>query len=56
VVKTFDNEAGLPRVPLPAIGETCARFLDWCGPLLGAEELERTRKAVTALAADPVTA
>jgi carnitine O-acetyltransferase len=53
---TFDSEAGLPRVPLPAIRETCARFLDWCAPLLSDEELERTRDAVAALAADPVAA
>ncbi len=55
MVGTFDNEAGLPRVPLPSIRDTCARFLDWCGPLLSDEELGGTRDAVAALAADPVT-
>jgi carnitine O-acetyltransferase len=54
VVGTFDNEDGLPRVPLPSLGDTCAWFLDWCGPLLSDEELQSTRDAVAALAADPV--
>jgi carnitine O-acetyltransferase len=51
---TFDNEDGLPRVPLPSLTDTCARFLDWCGPLLSDEELGSTQDAVAALAADPV--
>jgi SAM-dependent methyltransferase len=43
---TFDNEDALPRVPLPTLEASCARFLEWCGPLLTAEELARTRAAV----------
>jgi carnitine O-acetyltransferase len=53
---TFDSDDALPRVPLPSLSETCARFLDWCAPLLSEEELGRTAEAVAALAADPVTA
>jgi carnitine O-acetyltransferase len=43
---TFDNEDSLPRVPLPTLEASCARFLEWCGPLLTAEELAATRAAV----------
>jgi SAM-dependent methyltransferase len=45
-VATFDNEASLPRVPLPTLEASCARFLEWCGPLLTAEQLAQTRAAV----------
>jgi carnitine O-acetyltransferase len=51
---TFDSEATLPRVPLPSLGESCTRFLDWCAPLLNEEELGRTGEAVAALADDPL--
>lgn len=43
---TFGNEAGLPRVPLPSLEESCGRFLEWCAPLLSAEELATTETAV----------
>ncbi|REE95650.1 choline/carnitine O-acyltransferase [Thermomonospora umbrina] len=46
--RTFGNEHALPRVPLPALEETCDRFLDWCAPLLTEEELVATRDEVTA--------
>ncbi|HEX6453152.1 MAG TPA: choline/carnitine O-acyltransferase [Trebonia sp.] len=53
---TFDNEADLPRVPLPGIEETCSRFLEWCAPLLTPAEREETRRTVTNFLADPETA
>ena len=53
---TFGNEAGLPRVPLPDVSDTCARFLEWCAPLLTPAELDDTRRTVKNFQADPVTA
>ncbi|MFV2171484.1 choline/carnitine O-acyltransferase [Actinomadura sp. LOL_016] len=44
--RTFGNEDALPRVPLPALDETGARFLRWCEPLLTADELARTEAAL----------
>lgn len=44
--RTFGNEDRLPRVPLPTLETSCARFLDWCAPLLSAAELSATREAV----------
>lgn len=44
--RTFGNEDGLPRVPLPTLEDTCARFLAWCAPLLSEDELTATRAAV----------
>lgn len=52
---TFAHEPLLPRVPLPAIEDTCARFLDWCAPLLTPAELDDTRRTVTNFLADPET-
>ena len=52
---TFANEAALPRVPVPSLGATRDRFLQWCAPLLSEEELLATTQAVDALVADPVT-
>ena len=43
--RTFGNEDRLPRVPLPTLEQSCALFLEWCAPLLDADELERTRAA-----------
>lgn len=43
---TFGNEDRLPRVPLPSLEESCARFLEWCAPLLSADELAETEAAV----------
>jgi carnitine O-acetyltransferase len=48
VPSTFGNEDRLPRVPLPTLEESCARFLDWCAPLLSACELAVTKAAVAA--------
>jgi len=45
---TFSNEAHLPRVPLPTLQESCTRFLEWCSPLLTADELQATQAAVEA--------
>lgn len=43
---TFGNEDSLPRVPLPTLEESCARFLSWCAPLLTADEMAQTETAV----------
>lgn len=43
---TFSLEDRLPRVPLPALEDSAARFLRWCEPLLTAEELAETEAAV----------
>ncbi|MFI0351172.1 choline/carnitine O-acyltransferase [Actinomadura sp. 9N407] len=44
--RTFGNEDGLPRVPLPALEDSCARLLDWCAPLLDGTQLAETRAAL----------
>ncbi|HEY4455055.1 MAG TPA: choline/carnitine O-acyltransferase, partial [Pseudonocardiaceae bacterium] len=43
---TFANEDLLPKVPLHSLEHSCARFLDWCAPLLTEAELATTRAAV----------
>lgn len=45
---TFALEDSLPRVPLPSLEESCARFLAWCSPLLTAGELAETEAEVAA--------
>lgn len=45
-MSTFKNEDTLPRVPLPALEDTCARFLEWSAPLLTEEEFADTEAAV----------
>jgi carnitine O-acetyltransferase len=44
---TFGNEDRLPRVPLPTLADSCALFLEWCSPLLTADELAATEATVT---------
>jgi carnitine O-acetyltransferase len=44
--RTFANEDLLPKVPLHSLEHSCARFLDWCAPLLTETELATTRAAV----------
>jgi carnitine O-acetyltransferase len=46
--RTFGNEDRLPRVPLPTLEDSCERFVEWCAPLLSADELATTEAAVTA--------
>ncbi|WP_141577871.1 choline/carnitine O-acyltransferase [Actinomadura sp. WMMA1423] len=48
--RTFGNEERLPRVPLPALDATCERFLEWCAPLLTADELAGTESALASFA------
>ncbi|MBB1245740.1 choline/carnitine O-acyltransferase [Streptomyces durbertensis] len=43
---TFAHEDTLPRVPLPTLADSCARFLQWCAPLLTPEQLAETEAAV----------
>lgn len=47
--RTFAAEDQLPRVPLPTLEDSCARFVQWCTPLLTAEELAATEEAVADL-------
>lgn len=35
-----------PRVPLPDVADSCRRFLQWCDPLLDAQEQAATKSAV----------
>ncbi len=49
--RTFGNEDRLPRVPLPTLDASCDRFLEWCAPLLTAEQLAETEAAVAAFRA-----
>jgi carnitine O-acetyltransferase len=44
--RTFGNEDRLPRVPLPTLENSCERFIEWCAPLLTADELAATEDAV----------
>ncbi|TDB96628.1 choline/carnitine O-acyltransferase [Actinomadura sp. 7K534] len=48
--RTFGNEEHLPRVPLPTLDATCAKFMEWCGPLLTAGERARTESALAEFA------
>ncbi|QXQ15824.1 choline/carnitine O-acyltransferase [Skermania piniformis] len=45
--RTFGNEDRLPRVPLPTLEQSCARVVEWCAPLLTAEQLADTEQAVS---------
>ncbi|MCP2277918.1 carnitine O-acetyltransferase [Nocardia amikacinitolerans] len=47
--RTFAAEDHLPRVPLPTLEDSCARFLEWCTPLLSDDELATTEAAVADL-------
>jgi carnitine O-acetyltransferase len=44
--RTFGNEEHLPRVPVPALADTCRRFLEWSAPLLTGEQRAATERAV----------
>ncbi|AKU14942.1 choline/carnitine O-acyltransferase [Luteipulveratus mongoliensis] len=44
--RTFALEDDLPRVPLPTVERSCELFLEWCRPLLTADELRTTEAAV----------
>ncbi|MFD7610202.1 choline/carnitine O-acyltransferase [Streptomyces sp. NPDC059828] len=45
---TFSQEHSLPRVPLPTLEASCERFLEWCAPLLTADERAATEAEVAA--------
>ncbi|WP_329060130.1 choline/carnitine O-acyltransferase [Amycolatopsis sp. NBC_01480] len=44
--RTFGNDDRLPRVPVPTLEASGRRFLEWCAPLLTAQELTETEAAV----------
>lgn len=46
---TFIHEESLPKVPLPDLGETQERFMEWCSPLLNSEEAQKTQAALKML-------
>jgi carnitine O-acetyltransferase len=46
---TFDAEDDLPRVPVPALADSAAQFLEWCDPLLDDDQRAQTRAAVDQL-------
>ena len=43
---TFSYEETLPKVPLPGLGVTKEKFIEWCSPLLSEEELKTTKDAL----------
>ena len=45
---TFDAEDDLPRVPVPALADSAAQFLEWCDPLL--DDDQRTGRRLRAAA------
>ncbi|MFI5775661.1 choline/carnitine O-acyltransferase [Nocardia sp. NPDC051570] len=47
--RTFAFDDQLPRVPLPGLADSCARFLDWCAPLLTEDEYAETEAALADL-------
>ncbi len=46
--ETYGSQGLLPRLPVPDIEETCAKFLEWVDPLLNEYELKQTKQAVAA--------
>jgi carnitine O-acetyltransferase len=50
---TFDAEDDLPRVPVPPLAESAAKFLEWCSPLLDEVQTVQTRAAVDELVRGP---
>lgn len=44
--KTFGSQHLLPRLPVPALDETCDRYIRWLAPLLTEAEWRRTRTIV----------
>ncbi|ALG15038.1 choline/carnitine O-acyltransferase [Kibdelosporangium phytohabitans] len=47
MTNTFSDEDRLPRVPLPTVQDSCSLLLEWCAPLLTADELATTEAAVS---------
>ncbi|MEV4124523.1 choline/carnitine O-acyltransferase [Nocardia sp. NPDC049707] len=47
--RTFAADDHLPRVPLPTLEDSGARLLQWCAPLLTADEFATTEAAVADL-------
>lgn len=48
---TFAHEDDLPRVPVPDLATSRDQLLQWCAPLVDAEQYEATRAAVDAFVA-----
>jgi len=45
-MKMYENQANLPRLPLPALDDTCHKLLEWSQPLLSSEDYASSKKAV----------
>ncbi|KAJ3197413.1 hypothetical protein HK101_003839 [Irineochytrium annulatum] len=45
-VKTFANQGAIPRLPIPPLSQTVAKYLESCKPLLSKDEMARTQAAV----------
>jgi len=45
-MKMYENQANLPRLPLPALEDTCRKLLEWSQPLLSSEDYDSSKKAV----------
>ncbi|MCD2195047.1 choline/carnitine O-acyltransferase [Actinomycetospora endophytica] len=52
-IGTFDAEDDLPRVPVPALADSAAQFLEWCSPLLDDDQIAQTKAAVDQLVTGP---
>jgi hypothetical protein len=46
-LKTFDNQSNLPRLPVPSLQETAAKYLDSLRPLLDEKEFKHSEKVVS---------
>lgn len=46
VVKCFENQSKIPRLPIPSLSETAARYKKSLLPILGQTEFSRAEKAV----------
>ncbi|MBF6331334.1 choline/carnitine O-acyltransferase [Nocardia transvalensis] len=47
--RTFAFDDQLPRVPLPTLEDSCARFLQWSAPLLTEDEYAETERTIADL-------
>lgn len=46
IVKSFENQSKIPRLPIPSLSETAARYKRSLLPILGQTEFSRAEKAV----------
>ncbi|KAG0315990.1 hypothetical protein BG000_005025, partial [Podila horticola] len=46
VVKSFENQSKIPRLPIPSLSETATRYKKSLLPILGQAEYSKAEKAV----------